>query len=235
MNNEELWWYGPTWLKNPDQWPDEIELQPTAESNAEVKPKKSVFAVAVNDENEADEILKKFHFHKALRVYAWMQRFVDNSRSRTADVRVTGPLTANEIDRQRQFYLKRAQESSDIEIDRVALNLQPRNDGLLECCGRIQGKYPVYIPDGHLMSQRIVEETHQNTLHEEVSLIMAYVRTRYWMPRLRRLVKKIRKPTTRTEGKNAFQVIGVDFAGPLKYQAEKKREEKLIFFFMLVA
>ena len=81
-----------------------------------------------------------------------MQRFVDNSRSKTADARVTGPLTANEIDRQRQFYLKRAQQSSDIEIDRVALNLEPRNDGLLECRGRIQGEYPVYIPDGHLVS-----------------------------------------------------------------------------------
>ena len=89
-----------------------------------MKPNKSVFAVAVNDENEAGEI-HKFRLHKALRVCAWMQRFVDNSRSRTADARVTGPLTANEIGRQRQFYLKRAQESSNIEIDRVALNLQP--------------------------------------------------------------------------------------------------------------
>ena len=33
-------------------------------------------------------------------------------------------------------------------------------------------------------------------------------------------------PTTRIQGKNAFQVIGVDFVGPLKYQAEKKREGK---------
>ena len=80
-----------------------------------------------------------------------------------------------------------------------------------------------------------------------VILTMACVRTRYWIPRLRWLVKKVRKrcygckrltataystpspgklPTTRTQGKNAFQVIGVDFAGPLKYQAEKKREGK---------
>ena len=30
-SNEELWWHGPNWLKDPDQWPDEIEIQPTAE------------------------------------------------------------------------------------------------------------------------------------------------------------------------------------------------------------
>ena len=92
-----------------------------------------------------------------------------------------------------------------------------------------------------------VEEAHQNTLYGGVSLIMAYVRTRYWIPRLRLLVKKVRKrcygckrltaaayatpppgklPTIRTQGKNAFQVIGADFAGPLKYQTEKKREGK---------
>ena len=148
----------------------------------------------MNDGNEAVEILKKFHLQKALRVCACMPRFVDNSRRRTGEPRATGPLTTNEIGRQRQFYLKRAQENSDTEIDRVSLNLKPRNDVLLECRGRIKGEYPVYIPpDGPLMSQRIVEEAHKNTLHGGVSLTMSYVRTRYWIPRLRQLVKKVRK------------------------------------------
>ncbi|XP_046841041.1 uncharacterized protein LOC124435136 [Xenia sp. Carnegie-2017] len=76
---------------------------------------------------------------------------------------------------------------------------------------------------------------------------MAKVRERYWVPRLRRLVKKQRKrcyrckrfttkpyqapipaplPKTRTEGTTPYKVIGVDFAGPIKYKVKKNQEGK---------
>ena len=40
---------------------------------------------------------------------------------------------------------------------------------------------------------RLVEEAHQETLHGGVGLTMAKVRTRYWIPKLRQLVKEVRK------------------------------------------
>ncbi|XP_028394448.1 uncharacterized protein LOC114518642 [Dendronephthya gigantea] len=76
---------------------------------------------------------------------------------------------------------------------------------------------------------------------------MAEVRERYWIPRLRRLVKQVRSkchgcvrfharayhrpppgrlPVTRTQGETPFQVIGVDFAGPIKYKTAGKAEKK---------
>ena len=76
---------------------------------------------------------------------------------------------------------------------------------------------------------------------------MAKVREYYWVPRLRRLAKKIVKschgcrrfraqaytftstrnlPKDRTEGQTPFQVIGVDFAGPLRYRMKPKTEGK---------
>ncbi|XP_015754716.1 PREDICTED: uncharacterized protein LOC107334299 [Acropora digitifera] len=76
---------------------------------------------------------------------------------------------------------------------------------------------------------------------------MAKVRERYWVPRLRRLARKVVKacngckrfhatafinpppgqlPKDRTEGQNAFQVIGVDFAGPLKFRKKKGQDGK---------
>ena len=33
-------------------------------------------------------------------------------------------------------------------------------------------------------------------------------------------------PTSRTEGSTAFEVIGVDFAGPIRYRAKINREGK---------
>ncbi|XP_046856191.1 uncharacterized protein LOC124449302 [Xenia sp. Carnegie-2017] len=74
---------------------------------------------------------------------------------------------------------------------------------------------------------------------------MAEVRERYW--KLRRLVKQVkskcygcvkfraqsfqnppegRLPTTRTQGSTPFQVLGVDFAGPLRYMGKGKMERK---------
>ncbi|CAB4002659.1 Hypothetical predicted protein [Paramuricea clavata] len=96
---------------------DDIVPQPTVESNAEAKLVKSVLAVAVavNDGNEADEVLKKFPLQKALRVCAWMRRFANNALHKRGRSRVIGPLTTSKLARQRQFYIERAQENCDLD------------------------------------------------------------------------------------------------------------------------
>ena len=76
---------------------------------------------------------------------------------------------------------------------------------------------------------------------------MTKVREQYWVPRLRRLVKKVRGkcwgckrfrtkafqssppgrlPTIRTQGDTPYQVTGVDFAGPIKYRTKSKAVKK---------
>ena len=107
--------------------------------------------------------------------------------------RVLGPLTTEEMNSQLLFLEKQAQRSPDIERDRVALNLQPNQDGILECWGRIKGEFPVYVPETNVLGLRLVEEAHQETLQGGVGLTMAKVRTRYLIPKLKQLVKKVRK------------------------------------------
>ena len=74
---------------------------------------------------------------------------------------------------------------------------------------------------------------------------MAKIRECYWVPRLRKLAKRITRtyhgcrrfqgkaysspppgnlPRERTEGKTPFQVIGVDYASPIKYRVKAKME-----------
>ena len=76
---------------------------------------------------------------------------------------------------------------------------------------------------------------------------MAKVQELYWVPCLRRLARRIVKschgcrrfqaqafssppqgdlPRDRTEGQTPFQVVGVDYAGPLKYRKNTKTEGK---------
>ena len=81
--------------------------------------------------------------------------------------------------------------------------------------------------------------SHLVTLHGGVGLTMAKLREEFWIPRLRRLVKKVIRqcygckrfqtvalatpppsllPPERTKALAPFfEVIGVDFAGPIKY------------------
>ena len=131
--------------------------------------------------------------------------------------------------------------------DQQRLNLQKNADGLYECRGRIQGDYPIYLPDDALFSKRLVLHAHLQTLHEGVSLTMAKIREKYWIPRFRRRTKRVinecveckrfqvtalanpptgNLPKERTEGSVPIKSIGVDFAGPIKYFSKNKSDMK---------
>ena len=109
--------------------------------------------------------------------------------------------------------------------------------------GRLQGRCPVFLPDSHLYTTKLVEDAHQRTLHGGVGLTRAKIREDIWVPRLRQLVKKtikgclgcrrfhakpVSKPPSgnllvdRTEGDRPFKVVGVDFAVPIKSRITKK-------------
>ena len=64
------------------------------------------------------------------------------------------------------------------------LNLNPNVEGVLECRRRIQGDYPVYLPDSALYTVEAVQRTHVVTLHGGAGITMAKMRERFWVPRL---------------------------------------------------
>ena len=134
-----------------------------------------------------------------------------------------------------------------LRADAKALNLQNNVSGVLECHGRIQGKYPIYLPTRAVFTRKLVEKVHRETVHGGVGLTMAAVREQYWVPKLRSLTKSVRSecygckrftatpvtapapghlPEDRTTMGAAFEVIGVDFAGAIRYKQNKKSERK---------
>ena len=249
VTEAELWWRGPQWLSDPKNWPPDIVRQPTQESQAERKIQRELFAGAVEVNDGLNHVLEKFGLHKAMRICTWISRFIHNSRN--SSNKIQGPLTTQEMSAQELFWIKRAQRQglSDIHFraDKEQLNLELNADGVWECRGRIQGEYPVYLPDSVLYTAKVVQRAHVTTLHGGVGLTMAKVREKLWVPRLRKLVKRTLKkcwgckrfravpvhgppqvplPRERTEGDTPFNVIGVDFAGPVKYLEKPKKEKK---------
>ena len=92
-----------------------------------------------------------------------------------------------------------------------------------------------------------MKQAHETTLHGEVSMIMAKTRETFWVPNLRRLTERVVKhcygckrsqaqplrdpppgdlPKSPTEESAPFDVIGVDFTGPVKYGGKCKTEDK---------
>ena len=72
-----------------------------------------------------------------------------------------------------------------------ALNLKKNKQGVYECCGRIIGDYPIFVPRKTLVAEKMVENAHYQTLYRGVNLTMTEIRRRYWIPKLRQLTNKI--------------------------------------------
>ena len=243
-----LWLKGPEWLASPESWPAEILTEPSKETEAEAKLTKEVLGTIAETKDDLDEILNKHSFWKTMRVTAWIMRFAQNCKQKKSE-RLAGPLTTSETDKAVHWWVKRAQESNmgteKFKQDQLSLNLQKNSEGVYECRGRIQGSYPVYLPPNTVLSEKLTEDAHVLTLHGGVGLTMTYIRRDYWIPRLRRLTKKVIRgcfgckrfqatafqnpppgnlPVERTTGSVPFQVVGVDYAGPISYKASSKRE-----------
>ena len=245
---------GPKWLAEREQWPDDIETIPTGETETEAKLVRDVLAIAVKVDDNLDQLMVNHTFWKAVRILSWVARFLHSCRNKPKQRlsgRLSGPLKTEEIDEQVGVWVKRAQaaylKTEQFEEDKLMLNLQKNSTGVYECRGRIQGNYPIYLPPNSILSDKMVMAAHRRTLHGGVGLTMAAIRSRYWIPRLRQLAKRMMKkcygckrfqavarahppvgnlPNDRTEGSVPFQVIGVDFAGPIAYRSKRNKDGK---------
>ena len=120
------------------------------------------------------------------------------------------------------------------------LRLAEDEVGILSCNERIQGYTPIFIPRKSALARSIIEHCHLQTLHGGVATTMNKVRQKYWIPKLRALLKSVRHkcnhckkyrakilsapptsalPRFRTEFTEPFNVTGVDFAGPLLHKS----------------
>lgn len=111
MTDNPLWWEGPRWLTREAEWPPDLVTSASPETIAEAKATREIFAVAVaaTASDELDVILDKFCDWKAIRVCAWIKRFLFNVRTRKTS-RTTGPLTTQELKLVKLLWEKRVQE-----------------------------------------------------------------------------------------------------------------------------
>ena len=227
--------------------------EPSQESEAEAKKIKETFQAAVENEDSFDALLVKHPYWKTIRVMAWVARFIHNSKV-PKRLQKKGVVTTSETEQEVKRLIRREQErysnTERFREDQLRLNLQKNSEGIYECRGRVQGNHPVYLPPKVTLSEKIEQDAQELTLHGGVALTMAFVRRNYWIPRLRQLTRSVytrcygckrlhtaafhrpppgNLPVERTEASSPFQVIGVDYAGPMTYRVSKPERRQDVY------
>lgn len=136
------------------------------------------------------------------------------------------------------------------------LNLCPMLDGnkLMRVGGRItrakceaDRKHPIIIPANSRLCYLLLCQTHEITHHGSVQVMMQAIREKYWIPKLRNVLraffskcltcvlhnKRFEKqlmsdlPTDRVNRNRPFLMAGIDYAGPFEIAENYKRKTNL--------
>ena len=235
------WWKGPDWLTDESKWPEEeITLdEENLEIRKEQKANEEQVLVTTEEKESLDAMLRKGTLKKGKRVMAWMFRFCHNAKSqRNKDQIISGPLTTEEVEKADKCLIRKAQENIDLHSkESQQLGLMKFNDGLVRCVGRIQDEQPIFIPRKSEYAIKLCQEAHKDVGHKGVNISMARVREKYWIPRLRTILKKVKRdcenckimnakpypipdvgmlPEKRITANYPFGVTGIDFVGPFQ-------------------
>ena len=118
--------------------------------------------------------------------------------------------------------------------------------------GRIQGDFLIYLPSTSILSEKIMQECHEVTLHGGVTTTMAKIRDKFLIPKLRQITKRVLRschgckrfyaipypdpklgllPKDRTKENLPFKMIGTDYADPIHCKVKTKQTKTYILFF----
>ena len=69
------------------------------------------------------------------------------------------------------------------------LGLTQFEDHVIRCVGRISGEQPIFIPRNSIYCDKLTAEVG----HKGVNMMMAVLREKFWIPRLRAILKKVKR------------------------------------------
>lgn len=194
-------------------------------------------------------LIKFSEYPKVLRMIAWILRFTDNCRK---DHVISGQeLKAKEIIAAELLLCKLAQqESFEGKNDPTLRDLNVfEQNGIIRTKTIISNRQdtfsfrcPVVLNPAHLLTKMIIEYTHLKLNHAGINIVMNNLREKFWIRRCRKVVQTVIKkcvicrrhaaknitappgllPENRVRDAAAFEVTGIDYAGPLLLRGGQK-------------
>ena len=111
-----FWTNGLSWLPDRENWPKQITIQASQESDNERHGVKNIFKAAVSlESNMHYQLLERFNLKKTLRILSWVQRFTISCKIKKRKKRSKGPLTTKEINLQLTKMIRDHQSRSELD------------------------------------------------------------------------------------------------------------------------
>lgn len=192
LSTTDLWWHGPTWLSNEDNWPEANNN----DNDIQISELKTTVTMAVT--HDINPLLRRYSsFLKLKRVVAYCLRF----SAKCKGIKYDNTLTVEELDQAEVIILKLTQKevfSSEItHISRGSplhpksklLSLKPILDphGIIRVGDRLRyadipynHRHPIILPARHHITTLILNEEHQRLLHCGSEHLLSSVRLKYW-------------------------------------------------------
>lgn len=274
------WIRGPGFLNEDEcHWPQQPTTEMTTITNTEDPEEITPRFMGLVSVCESSFInLQRFsNYLRLIRACAWAMRFLHNTRTKfTKRTRKTGELAADEIQYATDLLCKEAQRcgypneyaalSDKKSVDRSSplLSLMPYMDKnqLIRLYGRtdaanskhlsIDGQRPILLPREHRFTELLVHYHHKCMSHQFEDGTICAIRRRYWVPRLRPLVRSIKlrcmfcknraaKPFPTVAGQlppdrltpffPPFHFTGLDYFGPVGVTIGRRNEKRWIALF----
>ena len=270
LEDFHLWWKGPPWLLTDDYPESPLIVETTEElkgSKRSVDVHLSSLAARTDQKKRPLLDLQPFQsLSKALRVLSHVRRFV--SLLVTKKPSPCQYITTEEIaesmnllvlQEQKMFYadeIRTLETDAQVKKSSAIVKLYPfLYEGVLYVGGRLaqsnlcdSKKYQRIIHQDSELARLTVRHAHLQTLHGGTTQTMAYIRTKFWIPSCRNLVRKLATncvtchrfsaqpnyplmgdlPRGRVDvPERAFLDVGLDFGGPFNCRKGPKCIEKV--------
>ena len=200
FTNHPQWFKGPEFLKDKkENWPEQ-DIVLEKQYLKELRTSCRVTAV-----NEDWSVINPDHFSnwgRLFRTTGWIMRFLNNCRGKSG--KRSGELEFDEIETAKNFWIKKAQNDEfKLEMAQLAkegrvrsnskiaaLCLQLDELGILRVNSRIENaelvnfntKYPIILPQGHRITQLIVNFVHDQGNHERgTNGTLADISSEFWI------------------------------------------------------
>ena len=198
------WMNGPVFLQQPEaEWPSQQGTPEMSEVNKERRKTTLAHAVTVKEpifRPEDFSTWKRLH-----RVTAYVLRFTHNCRKKDNNTKLLGPLSAQEIAKAEDYWIRRAQISIHKRVEKGELSsLTPIKDdnGIIRVGGRVDpsltsydNQHSVLLPSDHWISKLITREVHQYG-HPGIATTTAKVRKKYWIIKGHSISKRVKRECT---------------------------------------
>ena len=263
LAQHSLWKIGPDWLQQPvSSWPNKIEV-PSIDENLEERPVQVTTVTVKPSETYWDLIYRYSSLTRLLRITATCKRVILRLQKKAESLFKT-PITTQELEEAKHYWVLVTQLNSfnkeynllgkgeSLPNGHRLTRLTPFMDSqrLLRLGGRLQAsllplnaKHPFILPKESPLTQLVISDAHQRTLHGGTQDTLSFIRNDFWIIGGRVPVSSViwkcikcaryrqkqaqqlmgQLPPQRVTPSRPFLHSGVDYAGPLLLKTWKGR------------